>query len=583
MNFQSVTIKASPWKVASLAQLKKDEKLHLPDLQRGFVWSPERVRALLDSLYRRYPVGALLLWKPTWEGTEAPFLTRPWDLAPMDAGTGRGVPEKPGKVQPGSSFVLDGQQRLTSLFRVLFRSRLKDLSSPDPDLLVSLSPEPRWAENPFHLRTRQIQPQLQSGLLVPAEVLFEGVRGHGDRGSESLAIQNALREWLKPDSPLFFEALDRANAIRTALLGAEIVAYEIDADAEDDNVIEIFARLNQQGVRLRPGDLAAARLTGVMKNFRERAREALASKELQGFAADEGADESPRSGGFVDTDLLVRTALFLSSGNLRYRDVERRGQGADAIYAKVEESWGAARDGLFHAVAMFRKAGVPDGSWLPYRYLLLAPAVAHARGQKIGATQWMGWAIAASLWGHYGTSAESRAQADAKLAAQGRVLDLMESVKAFARRAETLVPEEEDFLHSVPLESGVLLALLVYLVKTHARSFPSGRELGTYAEPIVLHPIFSRAQLDQFAWRDSSNAPDRLGNLTLLFRSDAEALGSGLPSQVLPHQDLDTLVQHGIPVQGRPWELARYAEFCDARERSMARAIRDLLRGYGVP
>jgi len=53
-------------------------------------------------------------------------------------------------------------------------------------------------------------------------------------------------------------ALDRANGIRTAILESEIVAYEIDAEADDDSVIETFGRLNQQGVRLKPGDLAAA-------------------------------------------------------------------------------------------------------------------------------------------------------------------------------------------------------------------------------------------------------------------------------------------------------------------------------------
>ena len=105
---------------------------------------------------------------------------------------------------------------------------------------------------------------MKDGLLVPAEVLFEGVRG----GNESLAVQRALGEWLTPGDELFFAALDRANAIRNSILQAEVIAYEIDADANDDNVIEIFARLNQQGVRLRPGDLAAARLTGQMTNFR---------------------------------------------------------------------------------------------------------------------------------------------------------------------------------------------------------------------------------------------------------------------------------------------------------------------------
>ena len=49
MDFYGVTIKATPWKVRDLAQLKRESKLHLPDLQRSFVWSSERVRALHDG------------------------------------------------------------------------------------------------------------------------------------------------------------------------------------------------------------------------------------------------------------------------------------------------------------------------------------------------------------------------------------------------------------------------------------------------------------------------------------------------------------------------------------------------------
>ncbi|HYV44861.1 MAG TPA: DUF262 domain-containing protein [Myxococcaceae bacterium] len=571
-SLHGVTIKASPWKVESLAQLKRDGKLHLPDLQRGFVWTSERVRALLDSLYRRYPVGALLLWKPTWEGSDAPFVTRAWDLCPPDPKTGEGAMERPGPVERGSYFVLDGQQRLTSLFRVIFRSRQRGSTVPDPDLLVSLSPEPAWADNPFHLRTRQLQAQLREGLLVPAEVLFEGAQ----------AVQTALRSYIGVEHPAFFSALDRANAIRNAVLGAEIVSYEIDAEADDDNVIEIFARLNQQGVRLRPGDLAAARLTGIMKGFRERATAALGSPELKGFAAAEGEEDAPRRGAYVDTDLLVRTALFVSSGVLRYRDVEKRAK-AEELYAKVEESWDKAVAGLTAAVKMFRKAGVTEGSWLPYRYLLMAPAVAEAHGQKVGATQWLGWAIAASLWGHYGSSAETKAQADCKLAAEGRVLDLYESVKASARRSESLVPDEEDLVRNVPLESGVLLTLLVYLTRTQARSFPSGRLLASAVEPVEVTPLFPRQALDKLPSRDSGTAPDRLGNLALLFRSDAERLRGRAPAEALKDCSEGDLQAHGVPTDAARWSVEHYEWFCAARERAMAKVAVDLLRSYGVP
>jgi hypothetical protein len=116
----------------------------------------------------------------------------------------------------------------------------------------------------------------KEGLLIHADVLFEGVRGK----DESVAISKAIGDWVKVDDPRFFKALDQANRIRTAILEAEVVAYEIDADADDDSVIEIFARLNQQGVRLKPGDLAAARLTGKMKGFRTMAKTLLTREDL---------------------------------------------------------------------------------------------------------------------------------------------------------------------------------------------------------------------------------------------------------------------------------------------------------------
>src|SRR4029077_1520733 len=128
---RTLNLKSAPWKIASLATLKRDGRLHLPDLQRGFVWSADRVRALHDSLYRSYPVGALLLWEPKWEG-EAPFSTRAWDICPPDEVTFRGTPDPPRPVVPGSLFVLDGQQRLTSIFRLVVCSRVCGKKIPRP-------------------------------------------------------------------------------------------------------------------------------------------------------------------------------------------------------------------------------------------------------------------------------------------------------------------------------------------------------------------------------------------------------------------------------------------------------------------
>jgi hypothetical protein len=569
---KKLNLKAAQWKIASLAALKREGKLHLPDLQRGFVWSADRVSALYDSLYRSYPVGALLLWAPTWE-LEAPFSTRAWDISPPDPITLAGAPEPPAAIRPGSLFVLDGQQRLTSLFRVIFSSRLRGKATPDPDLLVALASGEEWLESPFHLRSRALVPRMKDGLLVPAEVLFEGMRG----GNDSLAVQQALREWLTPADPRFFEALDRANAIRNAILQSEIVAYEIDADADDDNVIEIFARLNQQGVRLRPGDLAAARLTGKMRDFRARARAVFVMPALRGFAAPEGHEESSRGGAIVDTDLIIRAALFLSGGGVRYRDAEKIG----SRYQDIEESWDRAVAGFRSAVALFKNAGVPSGDWLPYRYLLFPPAIAAGSGRDLD-DRWVGWALAATLWRHYGSEVDTTLARDAALARAGDVEGLVEHVKLRAKRPESVVPGEEDLLHNIVGDRAILLALLVYASRTDARSFPGGKILSGLQEPVEAHQIFPRAILDEYPGRDAAYVPDRLGNLTLLARSDREALGEIAPEIYLGMIGPAERSAHLIPDDHALWAVSAYARFCEERERLMTSMLRSLLYDLGV-
>ena len=79
-------------------------KIQLPDFQRGWVWDDEHIRSLLVSLARSFPIGAVMLLQT---GGAAKFQTRPVE----------GV-ELPSDIA-ADKLILDGQQRLTSLTRVL--------------------------------------------------------------------------------------------------------------------------------------------------------------------------------------------------------------------------------------------------------------------------------------------------------------------------------------------------------------------------------------------------------------------------------------------------------------------------------
>src|SRR3990172_5528987 len=79
-------------------------EIRVPAFQRGYVWTPEGVAFLMDSIYRGYPIGSLLLWRTKEQ------LTKEKDLGPFE------LPDP--KADWPIDYVLDGQQRLTSIFGV---------------------------------------------------------------------------------------------------------------------------------------------------------------------------------------------------------------------------------------------------------------------------------------------------------------------------------------------------------------------------------------------------------------------------------------------------------------------------------
>jgi hypothetical protein len=319
-----------------------------------------------------------------------------------------------------------------------------------------------------------------------------------------------------------------------------------------------------------------------MADFREKARAVLSHGDFNGFTGREGQEDRIRTGGFVDTDLLIRAALFLAHGNIRYRELEnKKGDAKQAGFAQVTQVWDQACAAMRESVKMFRNAGIPEGGWIPYRYLLLGPAIASAKGKLKDPDKWIGWALAASLWGHHAGNAETKAQNDATVAAQGAIDDLLQFVKTQAKRPDSAIPQEDDLTENVVRDSGVLFALLVHFSRTNVRSFPVGRLLGSHAEPIEVHHIFPRAVLNAYPV-DNDFVPDRLGNLTLLFRSDNESIGDTEPAVYLGKLPEDYLKAHAIPLDPSLWAVSKYQEFCVQRERTIAKILAELLTHLGV-
>ncbi|MBP2242950.1 hypothetical protein J2Z40_003532 [Cytobacillus eiseniae] len=101
----SSTFKSNDTAIASILKSIEDGQIQLPDFQRGWVWDDHRIKALIASISNAYPVGALMFLEFSENG-EIRFKYRPFTGA-----TATGSPE---------ILVLDGQQRMTSIFNSLY-------------------------------------------------------------------------------------------------------------------------------------------------------------------------------------------------------------------------------------------------------------------------------------------------------------------------------------------------------------------------------------------------------------------------------------------------------------------------------
>lgn len=107
---------ASPMHLTKLLGDAQSGALQLPDFQRSWVWDEERIRSLIASISRGFPVGAVMTLET---GGDVNFRPRPIEGAPEMA-----------KAAKPDSLLLDGQQRLTSLFQVLLRGEVVETVTP---------------------------------------------------------------------------------------------------------------------------------------------------------------------------------------------------------------------------------------------------------------------------------------------------------------------------------------------------------------------------------------------------------------------------------------------------------------------
>jgi hypothetical protein len=520
-----------PLRVRELLDEVSRGEVLLPEIQRAYVWKRPQVAKLIDSLYREYPAGQILLWDTinlpitkNLEGAEKtllPTIGRP-------------------------KIILDGQQRITSLHLALGNVR-----------------EP--IDVYFNLETEQFQ-LFQRRLKSDPRWISVRATVNGER--HDLDILRDVEEAGGPgrEDPATRRYLDRLQRLRA--IGDYKFPIEIFRSDDYEEVTELFVRINASGTRLRAAELVLAQLAlrlpgAIVSDF------------------EQAMDEYDRLWYELDTRFLVRTLIAIGTGQSRFKHLtEFWGQPSE----KLHRLWSRVKKSIDTAVNFVRlNARFEASDWLPSLMPLL-PLVAYFDRYSAIAPRverdLLRWFYAASLFGRYSSSAETALDEDLKaIASTNPVEGLMKNVAPLGRTLEVGSDEFDDAGWRNPLFAISYAAVR----KNGAKDWFSGVTLATDVagadHEVQVHHIFPKAYLKEHGVK--RNDRDEIANLAFLAAKPNRKISARPPHVYLEEiasEHPERLESQFVPMDRELWRIENFQRFLEARRKLLADAVNDLLR-----
>lgn len=194
-------------------------QIAIPEIQRPFVWSSTKVRDLVDSLYRGYPVGYLITWNT------------------------HDVKLKDGSSPVAKQILIDGQQRVTALTTALVGVPVVDKNYARRRMQISF--------NPIEERFETYSPVMRN---EPAWILDIAETMSPTAGLT--LVPEYLGRNPEADRELVLERIAKLLDVKNRQVGV----INLDAELDIETVSEIFVRINSSGARLTPADFAMSRI-----------------------------------------------------------------------------------------------------------------------------------------------------------------------------------------------------------------------------------------------------------------------------------------------------------------------------------
>jgi hypothetical protein len=474
-------------------------------MQRDYVWKPNKVVRLLDSLYRGWPIGSFYVWQ-TQDG-------RP---------TRARVGSPPSRRLDGFyGFLLDGQQRLTSLSLAIQGESAAELSQRG---FFDVENE-RFCLGTMN---QTIKKRILKGdpLIVPlSEIIATSADGDADVFKSIEHIVQALKEQRKLGRN---EIKYRENLHKVAKMLHRTALFEVFCNDDEENAFELFSRLNKGGTSLSVGDVEAARLaSAATKGIVEPMRSVAAEREMRSLG--------------INFVFLLRTLVTVHRGNSQFSKHPRRW--ADDT-GEIEASWRRTERALRAAVEFVKEdVGWTTRRWLPSTMALIpiVYALAQARSSTLSRavkTTLRRYLLVTGVRSLFRGSPETQVNAfvNAVRTASGDITALALALFGRIPKNRLFPIRADDVRNTSGLYSPLMQTYLAYLYAEEARSWPSGRPLkdvlhdGLGADPLAVHHIFPKRFM-----QDRDFPPDRLNtvaNYAILAQADNSELGDRDPFDV---------------------------------------------------
>lgn len=561
--------------VEELVSMIERGKLRLPEMQRRYVWRSPRVRDLLDSLYRGYPSGAILVW----ETDEAVPLQ---DMAVAQEGGQAGT----------SQLLLDGQQRLTSLSAVIrgvpveVRGRKKPI-----ELLFNLEHPDTL---PFVTEVEEDGEESEEAGENGEEIEDEGETDATDdemlrRFEKMTFVVSAkkleqLTHWVKV-TDVFKADSDTPFLKRAGITGFEDPRYEkysqrlaklrairkytyridvLERTLAYDEVTEIFVRVNSLGAKLRSSDLALAQITAKWK------KSLAVFQDFQKQCAKEGFD--------LELGIHLKNLVAFATGQSRFQTVGNLGS------ENLKAAWEDCCQGMHFALNFLKSnTGIDNPALLSSPFMLVTLSVyGHRRGYQLSpqeADRLKYWALLANAKGRYTRgSSETLLDQDLAILREGGVVELIDRLRQQVGRLEIAPEELEGRNQRSALFKTMFLAFRADGAKDWKSMLTIGLSHSGNQHRLQFHHIFPKAVLKaSYTPREA----DDIANLAFIGGKTNRGISDKPPADYLPaliEKSGELLLQaQCIPTDPGLLTVSHYKDFLVKRRQLIAQRLDQFL------